>query len=138
MNGDAAVKTVPWIVALKLIRKYENHNILAICTASLITDEHLLTAGHCYCKEGIIRCTAAEAVSDYSFYMSLILLHNWASRYRFFIKLYNKEALYITKVVVKYALFHYCSFYTKNIVITTLICCSVPVSPQLPNYFFLR
>ncbi len=34
------------------------------CTASLITDEHLLTAGHCYCRTEIVNCTTAEKVKS--------------------------------------------------------------------------
>ncbi len=62
MNGDAAIKSVPWVVLVLTIIETTDSREEFKCTGNLITDEHVITAGHCYCKKEIVDCALADKV----------------------------------------------------------------------------
>ncbi len=62
VNADEAIKPVPWTAYLLIQIRSQAKLVNRSCTANLITNEHVLTAGHCYCVQGVQSCTIAEKV----------------------------------------------------------------------------
>ncbi len=64
MNSERAERPVPWTVLIFTITVNATHITGSHCTGSLITDEHVLSAGHCFCGDYLASCTEAEEVEQ--------------------------------------------------------------------------
>ncbi len=62
VNGVNATKFVPWVAALEIFTPNKKSHY---CQGSLITDEHLLTAGHCFCYNKVVNCKQSNIVTQY-------------------------------------------------------------------------